>query len=195
LHPVGYFVIATMNNLAATLRPATPDDVPAIGLIYADHVRRGTGTFEIDPPDDAEIARRMQAIAERGLPWFVAERESEIVGYAYAGPFRARPAYDWLVEDSIYLRSDRLRLGIGSLLLQALIDRCTERGYRQMLALIGDSANAASIRLHQRAGFQPVGVMASVGWKHDRWLDVVVMQRMLGAGVTTPPDERPRRDL
>jgi phosphinothricin acetyltransferase len=176
-----------MKQLSITVRPATSADVPAITQIYANHVLRGTATFEIDPPDEAEIARRLQAINERGLPWFVAERQGEIAGYAYAGPFRARPAYDWLVEDSIYLRQDCLRLGIGTLLLDRLIDRCTVLGYRQMLALIGDSANAASIRLHQRAGFQHIGVMPSVGWKHESWLDVVIMQRELGIGDASPP--------
>ncbi|MBA3315253.1 MAG: N-acetyltransferase family protein [Planctomycetota bacterium] len=182
-----------MNNTTVILRPAASADIPEITQIYADHVRDGTGTFELEPPDEAEIARRMQAIAERGLPWLVADREGEIAGYAYAGPFRARPAYDWLVEDSIYLRSDCLRIGIGSLLLDRLIDHCTELGHRQMLALIGDSANEPSIRVHRRAGFRHVGVMPSVGWKHDRWLDVVLMQRELGPGDSRPADARLRR--
>ncbi len=176
-----------MSQTAFSIRPATPADVPAITRIYADHVLHGTATFEIDPPGDEEMQRRLEAITGRGLPWFVAERDGEIAGYAYAGPFRARPAYDWLVEDSIYLRSDCLRLGIGSRLLDALVDRCTELGLRQMLALIGDSANAASIRLHARAGFQHIGVMPAVGWKHGRWLDVVIMQRELGEGDASPP--------
>jgi L-amino acid N-acyltransferase YncA len=176
-----------MQLRSVRIRPANPADVSAITQIYADHVMHGTGTFETDPPNDDEIARRLQAITERGLPWLVAERDDEITGYAYAGPFRARPAYDWLVEDSIYLRSDCLRLGIGSRLLDALIERCTELGFRQMLALIGDSTNAASIRLHQRAGFRHIGVMPSVGWKHGRWLDVVIMQRDLGEGNMSSP--------
>jgi len=176
-----------MSDFGFSMRPATPADVRVMTRIYADHVLRGTATFEVDPPDDAEMNRRLETISGRGLPWLVAERDGETVGYAYAGPFRARPAYDWLVEDSIYLRNDCLRLGIGLRLLEALIDRCTQLGSRQMLALIGDSANAASIRLHARAGFQQIGVMPSVGWKHGRWLDVVIMQRSLGEGNASPP--------
>lgn len=182
--------VPDVHQLDVTIRLAEPADAPAITGIYAEHVRHGTATFEIDPPDEAEIVRRMLAIAERGLPWFVAMRRGEIVGYAYAGPFRARPAYDWLVEDSIYLRRDCLRQGIGALLLDAIIDRCVQLGYRQMLALIGDSANAASIRLHERAGFRHTGVMPSAGWKHGRWLDVVMMQRELGEGRSSAPTPR-----
>lgn len=164
------------------IRPATDADVPAITGIYSHHVLHGTGTFELTPPDETEIASRLAAIRERGSPWLVAERGKGVLGYAYAGPFRTRPAYDWIVEDSIYIRDDCARHGIGAALLSELIDRCAALGYRQMVSLIGDSENLGSVRLHRRLGFVQVGLMHSVGWKHGRWLDVVLMQRPLGVG-------------
>jgi len=176
------------------VRDAEKADVPAVAAIYAYHVLHGTGTFELTPPGEAEIASRLASVQERGLPWFVAEREGEVVGYAYAGPFRTRPAYDWIVEDSIYIRDGCLRQGIGNALLGELLDRCTALGYRQMVALIGDSANAGSIELHRRFGFADAGRMTSVGWKHGRWLDVVLMQKALGPGDAIAAGVRPRQN-
>jgi L-amino acid N-acyltransferase YncA len=173
------------------IRPATDADLAAITAIYAGHVLDGTGTFELEPPDEAEMTRRYVAIRDRGQPWLVAEHGGEIVGFAYAGPFRTRPAYDWIVEDSIYVRADRTGQGVGAALLAELIERCTVLGYRQMVALIGDSANAGSIRLHERFEFAHVGRFASVGWKQDRWLDVVFMQRSLGVGDGENAIDRP----
>lgn len=175
------------------IRDATDKDVPAVAAIYAYHVLHGTGTFELAPPDEAEITARLAAVRERGLPWFVAERDGKVLGYAYAGLFRTRPAYDWIVEDSIYIHENCQRQGIGTALLRELLDRCTALGYRQMVALIGDSANAGSIELHRRVGFDDAGRMASVGWKHERWLDVVLMQKALGPGDATAPGDRPGR--
>jgi phosphinothricin acetyltransferase len=171
---------------ALLVRPSRPTDVAAIGAIYAHAVRQGTGTFEVDPPADGEIARRRGEVLARGLPWLVAEAGGEVVGYAYAAPFRPRPAYRFCVEDSIYLRPDAAGRGIGRLLLAELLARCTDAGARQMLAVIGDSANAASIALHRTLGFAPCGTLGAVGWKFDRWLDVVLMQRPLGLGSAAP---------
>lgn len=172
------------------LRPATPADLPAITAIYRHHVLHGTGTFETQAPDVAEMQRRLQEVESRGLPWLVAEGHGaagELAGYAYANWFRAREAYRFTVEDSIYVAPQGLRQGVGARLLDALIAACTASGCRQMLAVIGDSANAGSIGLHQSRGFAEIGRMPAVGWKFDRWLDVVLMQRALGAGATTTP--------
>jgi phosphinothricin acetyltransferase len=171
---------------ALLVRPSRPPDVAAIGAIYAHAVRHGTGTFEVDPPADDEIARRRGEVLGRGLPWLVAEAGGEVVGYAYAAPFRMRPAYRFCVEDSIYLRPDAAGRGIGRLLLAELLARCADAGARQMLAVIGDSANDASIALHRALGFAPCGTLGAVGWKFDRWLDVVLMQRPLGLGSAAP---------
>ena len=165
-----------------TLRDATPDDVAAITAIYAHHVRTGTGSFELDPPDQAETARRMQEVRSRGLPWIVAVRGGGVAGYAYAAPFRLRPAYRFTLEDSVYVREGEAGRGIGSLLLAGLVARCEAGGYRQMVAVIGDSANAASIALHARHGFRHAGLLAASGWKFGRWVDTVLMQRELGPG-------------
>lgn len=168
-------------------REAVAADAPAITEIYGDAVANSTASFEIVPPDEAEMARRMAALAERGYPWFVAEREGRIVGYGYAGPYHARAGYRSTVEDSIYLAPDAQGKGVGGVLLRRLIDACTAKGYRQMVAIIAGSENTASIRLHKAAGFTDVGVLKNVGFKHGRWLDSVIMQRQLGAGPETPP--------
>jgi len=169
------------------VRPGGRTDLAAITAIYGHHVRTGTASFEIEPPDAAEMERRWRDVADRGLPYFVAVAASEVVGYAYAGPYRPRPAYRFTVEDSVYVHADFTRRGIGAMLLAALISACERAGARQMIAVIGDSANAASVELHAAAGFVQFGVMASVGWKFQRWLDVVLMQRSLGPGDTLPP--------
>ncbi len=174
-----------------TIRPAEDGDVPAIQAIYAHHVLHGIASFEEDPPDQAEIARRMADIRARGLPYLVAEDRpgsGTILGYAYAGTYRARPAYRFTLEDSVYVLPGKGGKGIGSALLGELIARCAALGYRQMIAVIGDSANAGSIRLHARHGFREVGVLHSVGFKHGRWVDSVYMQRPLGEGGGTLPD-------
>jgi len=169
-----------------SLRAATPEDFAAITKIYADHVSAGTATFEIEPPDLPEMLRRWREVTERGLPYLVATHGDVVAGYAYAGAYRPRPAYRYTVEDSIYLRPDCVGQGIGRALLAALIAGCERAGARQMVAVIGDSDNAASIRLHAGAGFAPIGVLPDVGWKFGRWLDVVLMQRSLGQGASVP---------
>jgi phosphinothricin acetyltransferase len=170
-----------------SIRPATPADIGAITRIYAHAVLHGTASFEIEPPDQTEMLRRQGTLLDNGYPYFAAEIDSVVAGYAYAGPYRARPAYKWSVEDSVYVASDMHRKGIGGLLLQALIAAGTQRGYRQMIAVIGDSAQIASIAVHERAGFSHVGTLHSVGFKHGQWLDTVLMQRALGDGDATTP--------
>ena|SRR5271168_2207083 len=169
------------------LREAEAGDIAAITRIYAHAVLHGTGTFEIEPPDEAEMARRHQTLLAGGYPYLVAELSGAVAGYAYAAAYRARPAYYWSVEDSIYVAPQCHRLGIGRLLLTRLIDDAGARGFRQMIAVIGDKLQTASIALHAAAGFDDIGTLRSVGFKHGRWLDTVLMQRPLGRGDTTPP--------
>jgi L-amino acid N-acyltransferase YncA len=169
------------------IRPATPNDIGAITRIYADAVLYGTASFEIEPPDQAEMLRRQSTLLNNGYPYFAAEIGSVVAGYAYAGPYRSRPAYKWSVEDSVYVAPDMHRKGIGGLLLRALIAASAQRGYRQMIAVIGDTAQIASIVAHERAGFSHVGTLHSVGFKHGQWLDTVLMQRALGEGDATAP--------
>ncbi len=166
--------------MSPVIRPATNSDVDAIQAIYAHHVLHGTGTFETEPPSVDAMQARFQTLAGRGYPYLAAELEGQVVGFGYAGPFRERRAYQFTVEDSIYLDPDHRGRGIGRLLLEALIAAATSAGYQQMLALIGDSHNRASIRLHAAAGFATTGTLQRVGFKFDRWLDVVIMQRPLG---------------
>lgn len=173
-----------------TLRDSTDADIPACAEIYREAVRHGTGTFELEEPDDAEMGRRRAAILAQGLPWLVAERAGQVLGYAYANQFRPRRAYRFCVEDSIYLAPAARGQGVGRLLLAELIARCEALGIRQMLAVIGDSRNHGSIGVHRACGFEPTGTFAAAGWKFDRWLDVVTMQRRLGAGADAPPVER-----
>ena len=177
-----------MSNLV--IRPSTEDDVPSIAAIYGDNVLNGTGTFELDAPDEAEMARRREDVVGKGLPWLVAQREGVVLGYAYANHFRPRKAYRFCVEDSIYLAADAKGQGLGRLLLAELLARCEAAGARQMLAVIGDSANGGSIGVHRALGFEHVGVMKSAGWKFDGWRDVVIMQKALGAGDGSVPQDR-----
>jgi L-amino acid N-acyltransferase YncA len=172
-----------------SIRPAKPQDVVAITRIYAHAVTYGTASFEIDPPDEAEMARRQEALVAGGFPFLVAEQEggTEPLGYAYAGPYRARPAYRFTVEDSIYLAPQAQQRGIGRALLEALIAEATARGFRQMIAVIGDSAQRPSIALHEALGFRLVGTFEAVGFKFGRWLDSVLMQKPLGSGASTAP--------
>ncbi|MBI5260034.1 MAG: N-acetyltransferase [Burkholderiales bacterium] len=172
---------------ALLIRPSTTADLPAITAIYAHNVLTGTGTFELEAPDEAEMARRRDDVVGKGLPWLVALAQGRVLGYAYANHFRPRRAYRFCLEDSIYLDQDARGQGVGRLLLTELISRCEVLGARQMLAVIGDSANAGSIGLHAALGFVHTGVLKSSGWKFDRWLDVVLMQRSLGVGDNTAP--------
>ncbi len=171
----------------AIIRPAAPADIAAITRIYAEAVLHGTATFEIEPPDGAEMARRQRTLIDKGYPYLVAERSGTVAGYAYAGPYRDRPAYNWCVEDSIYVAPELHRNGIGRLLLARLIAESQTLGFRQMLAVIGDSTNTASVAIHAAAGFRLVGTFRSVGFKHGRWLDTVLMQRPLGKGDGSSP--------
>lgn len=170
-----------------SIRPSRPDDLPELERIYAHHVRHGIASFETEPPDIAELARRRADVLARGLPHLVAVRRGEVAGFAYAGPYRTRLAYRHTAEDSIYVAHDQGGRGIGRALLSQVIALCTEAGVRQMVAVIGDSANAGSIRLHESLGFRRVGLLPSVGWKHGRWVDSVLMQRALGPGDEEPP--------
>lgn len=167
--------------MTPTLRPATAGDIPAIQAIYAHHVLHGTGTFEIEPPSIETMHRRFMTLIGRNYPYLVAEVEGEVIGFGYVGPFRERPAYRHTVEDSVYLHPDKRGMGVGGTLLRALIKAATECGFSQMVALIGDSDNRASVALHARAGFESTGTLRQVGHKFDRWLDVVIMQRDLGS--------------
>src|SRR5882757_6881800 len=169
------------------VRPATEADLPSITKIYGHAVRYGTATFELTPPDLAEMTRRFRTLMDGRLPYFVAVLEGRVVGYAYAGPYRPRPAYRFTVENSVYLDPAMHRRGIGLQLMLRLIAECESRGYRQMIAVIGDSANAGSIGVHVRTGFQMIGTHPNVGFKFGRWLDTVMMQRALGEGATTLP--------
>jgi len=182
-----------MNLPALLIRPSEPRDVPAIAAIYGWNVQHGTGTFELEAPDEAEAARRRDDVLAKGLPWLVAERAGRVVGYAYANHFRPRRAYRFCLEDSIYFAPEAQGQGLGRPLLAELMAQCEARGARQMLAVIGDSANQGSIGLHCALGFTPVGLLAASGWKFERWLDVVVMQRELGLGAHAPAtDDEPR---
>ncbi|HET9068895.1 MAG TPA: GNAT family N-acetyltransferase [Amaricoccus sp.] len=178
--------MATFVNALA--RISTEADLPGIARIYGHHVERGLASFEEVPPDAAEMERRRAAILGLGLPHLVAEAGGEIVGFAYAGPYRPRSAYRFTVEDSVYVDAGATGRGVGGLLLAALIRDCEARGARQMLAVIGDSGNLGSIRLHARAGFRHAGTLEAVGFKHGRWVDCVLMQRPLGEGDGTLPE-------
>jgi phosphinothricin acetyltransferase len=169
------------------VRPATADDLPAIHSIYAHHVLHGLATFEEEPPSLEELARRFRDVTGRGLPYLVAETDAVVAGYGYCAPYRLRSAYRYTLEDSIYVRHDMTGRGVGRALLEELIRRCERLGYRQMIAVIGDSANAGSIGVHAACGFLRVGVLRSAGFKFGRWVDSVFMQRPLGPGDATRP--------
>lgn len=173
------------------LRPARLTDLSQIAAIYAHHVRTGLASFELEPPDVAELQRRFEAIDGAGYPYVVAADGERVLGYAYANYYRTRPAYRFAVEDSIYVDPAAVGRGVGKALLQRLVDDCTAKGYRQMLAVIGDSGNAASIGLHRACGFRHAGTLQSIGFKFGRWVDSVLMQRPLGEGdATLPVDSR-----
>jgi L-amino acid N-acyltransferase YncA len=170
-----------------TIRPAETGDVPSIAAIYGESVLNGTASFELAPPSAQEMARRFAALRQAGYPYFAAVSGSTPVGYAYGGPYRPRPGYNNTIEDSVYVAPEAQGHGIGRALLAALIERCTSDGFRQMIAVIGDTGNTASINLHRSFGFISIGTLAAVGWKHGRWIDSVLMQRRLGPGEAEPP--------
>jgi L-amino acid N-acyltransferase YncA len=169
------------------LRPARPEDIPAIHSIYAHHVLHGLASFEEEPPSVAELERRYRDVTGRGLPYLAAEYGYDLVGYGYCSPYRARSAYRYALENSVYVRHDMTGRGVGKMLLDELIVRCEALGYRQIIAVIGDSGHAASIGVHAACGFLRVGTLRSVGFKFGRWVDSVLMQRPLGSGDATRP--------
>lgn len=168
------------------IRPSRDADIDAITSIYAHHVLHGTATFETEPPAAAEMAQRRADVLDKRLPWLVAEVDGLVQGYAYATWFRPRSAFRYCVEDSIYLAPGAQGRGLGRALMAELMTRCQLAGMRKMVAVIGDSANAGSIGLHRALGFTLVGTMAACGWKFERWLDIVIMERTLGLGHSTP---------
>jgi phosphinothricin acetyltransferase len=171
------------------IRPSRDDDIAKIAAIYRHHVLHGVASFEDIPPDENEVARRRRVILALGLPYLVAERSGRVVGYCYASRYRARSAYRFALEDSIYVDAAEVGRGIGRALLSTLIERCCELGYRQMVAVIGGSDQWPSIRLHETLGFTRAGLLSAVGFKFGGWVDIVLMQRALGPGATTPPRE------
>ncbi|MBZ0229503.1 MAG: GNAT family N-acetyltransferase [Bauldia sp.] len=180
--------MATAETAGMTLRACAAGDIPEITAIYRREVLGGTASFEIEPPDEGEMERRRLALVAAGCPYLVAAAvDGAVLGYAYAGPYRPRPAYRFTLESSVYVRPDARGRGLGRLLLGALIESAEQRGFRQMVAVIGDSANRPSIALHEALGFVHASVFRSVGWKHERWLDTVLMQRPLGPGGEAPP--------
>lgn len=174
--------------LQHTIRPSNDADLAAVTRIYAHHVLNGTGTFETSPPSEDDMRARRADVLGKNLPWLVLELDGEVAGFAYGNWFKPRPAYRFSVEDSIYLSSDATGKGLGKLLMNELLAQLERRGVRKVMAVIGDSANAGSIGVHKAAGFEPVGVVEACGWKFGRWLDIVLMQKTLGAGSSTPPE-------
>ncbi|WEX89905.1 GNAT family N-acetyltransferase [Sinorhizobium garamanticum] len=181
---------AVFSPEAISFEPCELRDIPAITAIYAKAVRFGTASFELEPPTEAEMAARREALVAAGYPYLVARLQGEVAGYAYAGAYRARPAYRGTVESSVYVRDDAQGRGVGSGLLAGLIHEAEIRGFRQMVAVIGDSANLTSRRLHEKLGFELVGILKAVGWRHQRWLDTVLMQRAIGPGDTIAGERR-----
>ncbi|MCE5243074.1 MAG: N-acetyltransferase family protein [Desulfobacteraceae bacterium] len=168
-----------MPVIPVQIRECEARDIASVTRIYAYHVLHGWATFEIEPPTEEEMERRCAGILKRGYPYLIAESGGEVVGYAYAGPYRPRPAYRFTVENSVYVRPECHRQGIGLMLMESLIAECGRRGFRRMIAVIGDSGNHASIGLHRSLGFEVAGVLPSVGFKFGRWVDSVLMQREL----------------
>ena len=173
--------------MTVAIRPAALADIPAITRIYAHAVEHGTASFELAPPDEAEMTRRMQALLDGKFPYLAAELDGRVAGYAYAGLYRTRPAYRFTLEDSVYVAPEAQRRSVGRALLAALIETAATRGFRQMIAVIGDSEQTASIALHAALGFAYIGTLPSTGFKFGRWLDTVLRQRALGPGSTTAP--------
>ena len=169
------------------MRAALPEDIPAIHAIYSHHVLKGLASFEEEPPSAAELRRRYEEMSAKNLPYLVADFGGAVAGYGYCALYRARSAYRYALEDSVYVRPDAQGRGVGAALLAELIRQCEALGYRQLIAVIGDSAHAASIGLHASQGFLRVGTLRSVGFKFGRWVDSIIMQRALGAGDATKP--------
>jgi len=169
------------------IRPSQTEDIPAIAAIYARHVLHGTGTFEIDPPSPNDMAQRRVDVLAKGLPYLVAAKGDQVMGFAYCNWFKPRPAYRFSAEDSIYLADEAIGQGLGRALLAELMTQAEKAGVRKLIAVIGDSANHGSIGVHRSAGFSMVGVLKSCGWKFDQWLDVVMMDKALGLGDTSAP--------
>ena len=178
-----------MTTLPLLIRTASSADLPAITAIYGHHVLHGRGSFELDAPDLTEMSRRQADVLAKNLPYLVASQGEQVLGFAYANAFRPRPAFRFLAEDSVYIHPEHAGQGLGRALLAELMRRCEALGIRQMLAVIGDSANAGSIGLHRSLGFEHTGILKASGWKHGQWLDTVFMQKALGAGSTTPATE------
>jgi phosphinothricin acetyltransferase len=178
-----------MHLSALLIRPSLPADLPAVTAIYAHHVTYGKGSFEVEAPDLDEISRRRSDVLAKGLPHLVASLGAEVLGFTYAGAFRPRPAFRFMAEDSVYIHPDHTGQGLGRALLAELMRHCEALGIRQMLAVIGDSANAGSIGLHRSLGFEHTGILKASGWKHGQWLDTVFMQKALGAGDSSPASE------
>jgi phosphinothricin acetyltransferase len=176
---------------APLVRAAAPADFPAIAAIYAHHVQTGLATFEEVPPSADEMLRRFHGVLARGLPWQVAEHAGRIAGYCYASTYNARSAYRFTVQDSVYVAEEAVGRGVGTALLGAVIELCAAQGYRQMMAVVGDSGNEASLRLHARLGFRTIGQALRVGVKFGRWVDIVYLQRPLGEQAARPPAEDP----
>jgi phosphinothricin acetyltransferase len=170
-----------------TIRPSQPADLPAITAIYAGHVLGGTGTFEIDPPTQADMAGRREDVLAKGLPYLVLVENGEVLGFAYCNWFKPRPAYRFSAEDSIYLAPAAAGRGLGRALLAELVAQAERVGIRKLIAVIGDSANAGSIGVHRSVGFTSVGTLRSCGWKFNQWLDVVLMEKAIGGGDRSPP--------
>ena len=175
------------KNMQLIIRAAIREDIEAIQSIYSYYVLNGYASFEITPPDELEMLKRWRLIKDHGHPYLVAETEGVVAGYAYATTFRQRPAYNLTLENSVYVSTKHLKRGVGERLLNQLIEECTNLGFRQMIAVIGDSQNYPSINLHNRCGFEKVGVLPSTGFKHGRWVDTFLMQRPLGEGDKKPP--------
>jgi len=175
-----------MSNL--TIRPSREDDVDAIAAIYAHHVLHGTGTFETEPPTPADMAARRADVLARGLPYVVAERGGRVLGFAYCNWFKPRPAYRFSAEDSVYIDDASRSQGLGAALLTALEEAAVTAGVRKLIAVIGDAANAGSIGLHRKQGFEDAGAIRNCGWKFDRWLDIVLMEKTIGEGARTRPE-------
>ena len=177
------------SDAPVLIRPRTDDDMPAITEIYAHHVLNGASSWELSPPDVAEMTTRAHALEAGNFPYFVADIDGQIAGYTYAGAYRPRPAYRFTVENSVYINDQLRRGGIGTALLATLIEACTALGFRQMMGIIGDSQNTQSIRFHEKMGFIQVGTVKNIGFKFDRWMDQVLLQRPLGDGAKTPPTD------
>lgn len=172
------------------IRPSLPQDIPAIAAIYAHHVVGGTGTFELEPPSQSDMAQRRADVLAKGLPYLVAVDGTTVLGFAYCNWFKPRPAYRFSAEDSIYLAPDAQGLGLGRALLTELSAQAEKAGVRKLIAVIGDSANTGSIAVHRSVGFSLVGVLKSCGWKFGQWRDVVMMDKALGLGDTCPPQQQ-----